>query len=212
MPYIPLLFFSLSWSLLLYLSSQSLPLLFLSSLSSLSPSFPGDRSMLTASQRAEPVVSAPGESIIWARINTKGPYPGPATDSAGGDWLMSWPTATLGKNIQGSAHTHLACNTAQTLKCTNTLISRHSVICHSETNTYKCVCRLCMRRHSDTPEAMSMMWLNLSSTAQHVSHFSPTDFCLKTKFGLPQSLSLLPIPWFALQRPDYGPPYRVCII
>lgn len=46
-------------------------------------------SVVTASQRAEPVVSPSRESIICTQINTWGPYRRPAPDLAGSHWLMS---------------------------------------------------------------------------------------------------------------------------
>lgn len=162
-------------------------------------------STLTASQRAKPVVSPSGESIIWAGIDTKGPYPGPATDLAGSGWLMNRPTAAQGKKKTFKA---LETHTFSMHPCTNTLTPRYGVICHSEINTYKCVCWFGMRMHSCMHGAMPMLWLNLSSTAQHGSHLSATqtNFLSRTKFGLPQSLTVY-FQFFALRcrGPITGP-------
>lgn len=49
---------------------------------------------------------SPGESIIWARINTKGLNLISATNLAGSKWIIRGPDDTQNKNIHGRGHIH----------------------------------------------------------------------------------------------------------
>lgn len=155
MPYILFPFCTSSCSFFFYLGYLS------------SHSFPGDWVWLWTCWQLARVHLAPGNQSS---------KPGSIPKDQILDWLPTWhqrltddPVLQWAKNIWGSAHTLLARTTTQTLKCTNTLTPKYSVITQSETNTYNCVWSLDMRMHVSKTEAMSVMWLNLSSTGTLIS-------------------------------------------